>query len=68
MHGSTFYTNRNSAYGVARRRQDNFVKAPYVNRNEYGVSLGGPVIILYILSIGLAWIVGKKKQKGIESI
>ena len=45
LHGSTFYTNRNSAYGVARRRQDNFVKAPYVNRNEYGVSLGGPVII-----------------------
>jgi hypothetical protein len=41
----TFYTNRNSAYGVARRREDTFTKAPYVNRNEFGVSLGGPVII-----------------------
>jgi hypothetical protein len=45
LHGATFYTNRNSAYGVARQRQDTFTKAPYVNRNEYGVSLGGPVII-----------------------
>ena len=45
LHGAMFYTNRNSAYGVARRREDNFNKAPYVNRNEYGVSLGGPVII-----------------------
>jgi hypothetical protein len=45
FHGVTFYTNRNSAYGVARRREDTFTKAPYVNRNEFGVSLGGPVII-----------------------
>ena len=44
-HGVMFYTNRNSAYGVARRREDNFTKPPYVNRNEYGVSLGGPVNI-----------------------
>ncbi len=45
FHGVLFYTNRNSAYGVARRREDTFTKAPYVNRNEYGLSLGGPVII-----------------------
>ena len=45
VHGAVFYTNRNSAYGVARRREDTFTKAPYVNRNEYGVSLGGPVLI-----------------------
>jgi hypothetical protein len=45
FHGAVFYTNRNSAYGVARRREDTFTKAPYVNRNEFGVSLGGPVII-----------------------
>ena len=45
VHGALFYTNRNSAYGVARRREDTFTKAPYVNRNEFGVSLGGPVII-----------------------
>lgn len=44
-HGVLFYTNRNSAYGVARRREDNFTKPPYVNRNEFGVSLGGPVNI-----------------------
>lgn len=45
VHGALFYTNRNSAYGVARRREDTFTKAPYVNRNEFGVSLGGPVVI-----------------------
>jgi hypothetical protein len=44
-HGVVFYTNRNSGYGVARRREDNFTKPPYVNRNEFGVSLGGPVNI-----------------------
>lgn len=45
VHGALFYTNRNSGYGVARQRQDTFVKPPYLNRNEYGVSLGGPVWI-----------------------
>jgi sec-independent protein translocase protein TatC len=25
--------------------------------------MGGPVVILYILSIGLAWAFGKKKKK-----
>ena len=44
-HGAAFETNRNSGIGVARRRQDTFTKAPYLNRNEYGVSLGGPVRI-----------------------
>ena len=37
-----FETNRNSGYGVARRRQDYFEKPPYLNRNEFGVSAGGP--------------------------
>src|SRR5262245_38590631 len=45
LHGALFYNNRNSAYGVARQRQDTFTKAPYVNRNEYGLSIGGPVMI-----------------------
>jgi hypothetical protein len=45
VHGAAFETNRNSGYGVARRREDTFVKPPYLNRNEYGVSLGGPVYI-----------------------
>jgi hypothetical protein len=45
VHGALFYTNRNSGYGVARQRQDTFTKPPYLNRNEYGASLGGPVVI-----------------------
>jgi hypothetical protein len=45
VHGALFYTNRNSGYGVARQRQDTFTKPPYLNRNEYGVSLGGPFTI-----------------------
>jgi hypothetical protein len=45
FHGNVFHTNRNSAYGVARRREDYYVKPPYLNRNEYGVSAGGPVYI-----------------------
>ena len=45
FHGALFETNRNSGYGVARRRQDTFTKAPFLNRNEFGVSAGGPVII-----------------------
>src|SRR5262245_2147789 len=45
LHGALFYTNRNSGYGVARQRQDNFTKPPYLNRNEYGASVGGPVIL-----------------------
>ena len=45
LHGALFETNRNSGYGVARRRQDLFSKPPYLNRNEYGFSAGGPIMI-----------------------
>jgi hypothetical protein len=45
FHGTAFETNRNSGVGVARARQDTFTKAPFLNRNEFGFSLGGPVII-----------------------
>ncbi len=45
LHGGLFYTNRNSGYGVARMRQDTFLKPPYLNRNEWGESVGGPVYI-----------------------
>ena len=45
FHGALFETNRNSGYGVARRRQDTFTKPPYQNRNEFGASVGGPVYI-----------------------
>ena len=35
IHGTAFETARNSAIGVARRRQDTFTKAPPLNRHEY---------------------------------
>jgi hypothetical protein len=45
IHGSAFETNRNSGIGVARARQDTFLKPPFLNRNEFGASAGGPVYI-----------------------
>jgi hypothetical protein len=45
LHGAVFETNRNNAIGKARARQDYYTKAPYLNRNEFGASAGGPVFI-----------------------
>ena len=45
VHGAAFETNRNSGIGVARRRQDFFTKPPHLVRNEFGVSVGGPVFL-----------------------
>jgi hypothetical protein len=45
LHGALFETHRNSALGVARRRQDYYDKPPHLVRNEFGASLGGPVNI-----------------------
>ncbi|HWQ54307.1 MAG TPA: TonB-dependent receptor [Bryobacteraceae bacterium] len=45
FHGSVFETHRNSGFGVARARQDYYVKPPHLVRNEYGVSGGGPVFL-----------------------
>jgi hypothetical protein len=45
IHGTAFETNRNNGVGVARQRQDTFTKAPFLNRNEFGFSVGGPVWI-----------------------
>ena len=45
FHGSLFETNRNNAIGKARQRQDTYTKAPFLNRNEFGASAGGPVHI-----------------------
>jgi hypothetical protein len=45
VHGSAFETNRNSGMGVARARQDFYLKPPHYVRNEFGASLGGPVYI-----------------------
>jgi len=43
LHGAVFHTARNSAIGVARRREDYYLKPPHLVRNEFGASLGGPV-------------------------
>jgi hypothetical protein len=45
FHGALFETNRNNAIGKARQRQDTYTKAPYLNRNEFGASAGGPVYL-----------------------
>jgi hypothetical protein len=45
LHGSIFETNRNNAYGLARARTDYYTKPPFLNRNEFGVSGGGPVYL-----------------------
>lgn len=46
LHGSLFETARNNAIGTARSRANpsNFV-APRLIRNEFGASVGGPIII-----------------------
>lgn len=46
LHGSLFETVRNNAIGIARSRSNpaNFVAPPY-KRNEFGVSVGGPIEI-----------------------
>jgi len=45
LHGSLFETNRNSGYGVARQRQSTWTKPAKLNRNEYGGTVGGPVLV-----------------------
>lgn len=45
LHGSIFETIRNNGVGLARSRTDFYSTPPKLNRNEYGVSAGGPVII-----------------------
>ncbi|MBI3684590.1 MAG: TonB-dependent receptor [Acidobacteria bacterium] len=45
VHGAAFETHRNSAIGVARRRQDFYDKPPHLVRNEFGAALGGPVYL-----------------------
>jgi len=44
LHGAAFETNRNNAYGKARRRTD-FGQFPELSRNEFGANLGGPVVL-----------------------
>src|SRR5229473_760950 len=46
LHGSLFETARNNAIGVAKARQNpaDFA-APHLVRNEFGASVGGPIMI-----------------------
>ena len=46
FHGSMFETARNNYFGIARARQNpaDFA-APHLVRNEFGASIGGPIII-----------------------
>ena len=69
LHGALFLTNRNSGYGVARRRQDTFKKAPFLNRNEFGFSAGGPVWIpkLYDGRNKTFWFTSTEWQRQITS-
>ena len=46
FHGSLFETHRNNAIGIARARQNQAdFAAPHLVRNEFGASVGGPIII-----------------------
>lgn len=46
FHGSMFETTRNNYFGIARARQDpSDFKAPPLIRNEFGISVGGPIRI-----------------------
>ncbi len=46
LHGTMFETARNNYIGVAKARQDPYnLKAPHLVRNEFGISLGGPIIV-----------------------
>jgi hypothetical protein len=49
LHGSLFETARNNAVGIAKARSDpsNLV-APSLVRNEFGISVGGPIILPHV--------------------
>lgn len=46
LHGTFFETARNNAFGVAKARQDPYnLVAPHLVRNEFGASVGGPIVL-----------------------
>jgi len=49
LHGSAFETARNNAIGIARGRNNpsNYVAPQYI-RNEFGASVGGPIVIPHL--------------------
>lgn len=46
LHGTLFETARNNDFGIAKGRQDssNFAAPEYI-RNEFGVAVGGPIVV-----------------------
>ncbi len=49
LHGSLFETARNNGWGISKVRQDpsNFA-APHYVRNEFGASVGGPIVVPHL--------------------
>jgi hypothetical protein len=49
LHGSLFETARNNAIGIAKNRNNlsNYA-APHLVRNEFGASVGGPIVIPHV--------------------
>ena len=45
IHGSLFETNRDNSFGVARARENFTNTAAHLVRNEYGGTVGGPLLI-----------------------
>ena len=49
LHGSFFETARNNAWGIAKNRQvPSSYTAPQYIRNEFGASVGGPIVIPHL--------------------
>jgi Carboxypeptidase regulatory-like domain len=49
LHGSAFETARNNGFGIANDRSDTAgTRAPEYIRNEFGASVGGPIVIPHI--------------------
>ncbi|MEK7403839.1 MAG: carboxypeptidase-like regulatory domain-containing protein [Acidobacteriota bacterium] len=45
FHGTAFETHRNYRIGTARQRTDTWTDPPFMVRNEFGASAGGPVYL-----------------------
>ena len=49
LHGTAFETARNNAFGIARSRSNpSNYSAPQYIRNEFGASIGGPIVIPHL--------------------
>jgi len=62
FHGAAFETNRDNSIGIAKARQDTFTKAPKLIRNEFGFSLGGPIMLPFLSKSGAHLYNGKDRS------